>query len=222
MVEKSKKRISARQVQLITNRLYQGKGSKQEKKEELSNKKKYNKKEVDNIVERLYDKDYLLKKIEFTKKHYHEQPQKYGYQKKNYGEIIEITERLYSQSNSGNTKPKQSSTTYPKKLAKNEDVEEIVNRLFVFNPYEKNYIKQRDFYNNILKQKKSNEKPMTIEQKHEMIERLARVSKCPPESNKELQGKQAYERFGIVSTYIFNKRRKREPVIPRPSIEQPF
>lgn len=78
MVEKSKKRISARQVQLITNRLYQGKGSKQEKKEELSNKKKYNKKEVDNIVERLYDKDYLLKKIEFTKKHYHEQPQKYG------------------------------------------------------------------------------------------------------------------------------------------------
>ena len=145
MVEKSKKRISARQVQLITNRLYQGKGSKQEKKEELSNKKKYNKKEVDNIVERLYDKDYLLKKIEFTRKHYHEQPQKYGYQKKNYGEIIEITERLYSYSNSGNTKPKQSSTTYPKKLAKNEDVEEIVNRLFVLNPYEKNYIKQRDF-----------------------------------------------------------------------------
>lgn len=222
MVEKSKKRISARQVHLITNRLYQGKDSKQEKKKhELSNKKKYKKEEVDNIVERLYDKDYLLKKIELTKKVYHEQPQKYGYQKKNYGEIREITERLYGygHSNSGNTKAKQSYTTYPNKVVKNEDIEEIVNRLFVLNPYEKNYIKQRDFYDKILKQKKSNEKSMTIEQKHEMIERLARLSKCPPESNKELQGKQAYERFGIVSTYIFNKRSKREPVIPRCSIE---
>lgn len=209
MPKKNKQGKTAKEIRQISERLYESKRANQQRPQDATSKGiVLEKKEIDEIVGRLYEKDPNGKRKELSEKAYaakeNDRPGGMGWQKKNKKDVEDLTERLfipnYNNRNVRTDAPKNSGNTVTK-----SEMDEIIERLFISNYSNKNIENNKSFYDQILNKKKANEKEIKKEELDEMVGRLSRMTRVPAECNTDMRGRETYKKTGIFGTYALTQ-----------------
>ena len=206
MAKTNRQGKSAKEIKEISERLY-GSASKStvKKNDEPSKGIVVTKQQLDETVNRLFEKDPYQKKTELAAKAHqareNERPDNMGFQQtKDNDGIEEITKRLfiadYVNRNIQAHAPPAAENTITA-----DELEAITTRLFIKNYANKNIDNNKAFYDSILNKKKAGEKVIHKDEWDDMVARLGKMTRDPAESNKELRGTQTFVNKGIYGTY---------------------
>lgn len=204
MSKKNVKGLTAKDIDEISERLYKGPTNPSPKKQDEATKQVLTKEKMEELTNRLFQKDPQSKKKELAEKgeqaRQKDRPENMGYQAKEKNDIEEVTKRLFIADYVNRNVPAGGKAA-PDKTVTAEERDAIVNRLYIANYSNKNIAENKAFYDTILNKKKATEKVMNRGECEETAARLYKMVRPPAESNKELRGVQTYMSKGIYGTY---------------------